>query len=115
MMCMMTWMHLLLLSRIKPESFFRATGPTPAAKSGDTILPSDSKYNIFLITNFGDKPELNQITQLSNLKYGNARFPMQYNENHFTFVSDENGVGNRYAGFFTTQKVGLDTLGFDWR
>ncbi len=94
----------------KTGIIFSSNRPTPMAKTGDTILPSDSKYNIFLITNFGDKPELNQITQLSNLKYGNARYPMQYNENHFTFVSDENGVGNRYAGFFTTKKEGLDTL-----
>ncbi len=94
----------------KTGIIFSSNRPTPLAKTGDTVLPSDSKYNIFLITNFGDKPELNQITQLSALKYGNARFPMQYNENHFTFVSDENGVGNRYAGFFTTQKAGLDTL-----
>ncbi|RZK45756.1 MAG: hypothetical protein EOO94_03825, partial [Pedobacter sp.] len=63
-----------------------------------------------MITDYGDKPELNQVTQLTNLKYGNARFPMQYNANHFTFVSDENGIGNRYAGFFTTTKAGLDTL-----
>ena len=94
----------------KTGIIFSSNRPTPAAKSGETVLPSDSKYNIFLITNFGDKPELNQITQLSKLKYGNARYPMQYNESHFTFVSDENGVGNRYAGFFTTQKAGLDTL-----
>ena len=38
--------------------------------------------------------------------------PMQYNTNHFTFVSDENGVGNRWAGFFTTKRDGLDTLYF---
>lgn len=94
----------------KTGIIFSSNRPTAGAKSGDTVLPSNSKYNIFLITNFGDKPELNQITQLSQLKYGNARFPMQYNENHFTFVSDENGIGNRYAGFFTTQKAGLDTL-----
>jgi len=94
----------------KTGIIFSSNRPNPAAKSGDTILPSDHKYNIFLITNFGDKPELNQITQLSALKYGNARYPMQYNESHFTFVSDENGVGNRYAGFFTTKKAGLDTL-----
>jgi hypothetical protein len=94
----------------KTGIIFSSNRPGPAAKSGDTVLPSDNRYNIFLITNFGDKPELNQITQLSNLKYGNARFPMQYNESHFTFVSDENGVGNRYAGFFTTKKAGLDTL-----
>jgi len=63
-----------------------------------------------MITDFGDKPELNQITQLSNVKYGNARFPMQYNSNHFTFISDENGIANRYAGFFTTTRMGVDTL-----
>lgn len=94
----------------KTGIIFSSNRPTAAAKGGETVLPSDSKYNIFLITNFGDKPELNQITQLSALKYGNARSPMQYNESHFTFVSDENGIGNRYAGFFTTKKAGLDTL-----
>jgi len=94
----------------KTGIIFSSNRPTASAKGNETVLPSDSKYNIFLITDFGDKPELNQISQLSNLKYGNARYPMQYNENHFTFVSDENGVGNRYAGFFTTKKVGLDTL-----
>jgi hypothetical protein len=94
----------------KTGIIFSSNRPNPAAKSGDTVLPSDNRYNIFLITNFGDKPELNQITQLSNIKFGNARYPMQYNTNHFTFVSDQNGVGNRYAGFFTTEKAGLDTL-----
>jgi hypothetical protein len=94
----------------KTGIIFSSNRPTATAKSGETVLPSDSKYNIFLITNFGDKPELNQITQLSALKYGNARSPMQYNESHFTFVSDENGIGNRYAGFFTTKNAGLDTL-----
>ncbi|MBK7882711.1 MAG: hypothetical protein IPJ81_01920 [Chitinophagaceae bacterium] len=94
----------------KTGIIFSSNRPISDAKSSDTVLPSNNRYNIFLITNFGDKPELNQITQLSQLKYGNARFPTQYNENHFTFVSDENGIGNRYAGFFTTKKDGLDTL-----
>lgn len=94
----------------KTGIIFSSNRPTATAKSSNAVLPSDSKYNIFLITDFGDKPELNQITQLSALKYGNARSPMQYNQNHFTFVSDENGIGNRYAGFFTTKKAGLDTL-----
>ena len=94
----------------KTGIIFASNRPSAAAKSGDTVLPSNNHYNIFLITNFGDKPELNQVTQLTNLKYGDARYPVQYNENHFTFISDENGVGNRYAGFFTTKKTGLDTL-----
>ncbi|MEO5985008.1 MAG: hypothetical protein ABIP80_05850 [Ferruginibacter sp.] len=94
----------------KTGIIFSSNRPSVNAKSADTVLPSTNRYNIFLITDYGDKPELNQITQLSDLKYGNARQPTQYNSNHFTFVSDENGIGNRYAGFFTTRKDGLDTL-----
>lgn len=94
----------------KTGILFASNRPTADAKGGDTILPSNNRYNIFLVTDFGDKPELNQITRLTDLKYGNARFPTPYNNNHFTFVSDENGIGNRYAGFFTTTKAGLDTL-----
>jgi hypothetical protein len=94
----------------KTGIIFSSNRPGATAKSGDTTLPSNNRYNIFMITNFGDKPELNQITQLSSMKFGNARFPTQYNQNHFTFVSDLNGIGNRYAGFFTTKREGLDTL-----
>ncbi len=94
----------------KTGIIYSSNRPTAEAKTADTILPSNNHFNIFLITNFGDKPELNQITQLTNLKYGNARFPTAYNNTHFTFVSDENGIGNRYAGFFTTKAEGLDTL-----
>ena len=94
----------------KTGIIFASNRPSASAKTADTVLPSNSRYNIYLVTDFGDKPELNQLTQLSHLKYGDARFPTQYNVNHFTFVSDENGIGNRYAGFFTTKKAGLDTL-----
>ncbi len=94
----------------KTGILFASNRPSADAPTSDTILPSNHRYNIFLITNYGDKPELNQISQLTNLKYGNARYPAPYNVNHFTFASDENGIANRYAGFFTTKKVGLDTL-----
>ncbi len=94
----------------KTGIIYSSNRPSPDAKSSDTVLPSNNRFNVFLITNFGDKPELNQITQLTNLKYGNARYPTPYNNTHFTFVSDENGIANRYAGFFTTKAEGLDTL-----
>jgi hypothetical protein len=89
---------------------YASNRPSADAKSIDTILPTRNRYNIFMATNFGDNPAFNQITQLSNLKYGNARYPAQYNVNHFTFVSDESGIANRYAGFFSTKKLGVDTL-----
>ena len=94
----------------KTGIIFASNRPGPTARGGDTALPSHNRYNVFLITNFGGKPELNQISQLSNLRYGNARYPTPYNDNHFTFISDENGIGNRYAGFFTTKAAGVDTL-----
>ena len=68
--------------------------------------------SIFLWLTTGIKSEFKQISQLTDLKFGNARFPSQYNTSHFTFVSDENGINNRYAGFFKTERAGLDTLVF---
>ncbi len=88
---------------------FSSNRPGPYAPSKDTVLPSRYHYNIFLVDILNDSKE-KQITQLTNVKFGNAKFPMQYNTNHFTFVSDENGIGNRWAGFFATQRNGLDTL-----
>jgi hypothetical protein len=94
----------------KDGIIFSSNRPSPYAKSADTVLPNN-RYNIFLVTDFNtDKAELNRITQLTNLKFGDARYPTQYNNLHFTFVNDENGIGNRYAGFFSSQREGFDTL-----
>ena len=88
---------------------FSSNRPGPDAPSNDTILPSKYHFNIFMV-DILNKSAIKQTTQLTNMKYGNATLPMQYNTNHFTFVSDENGIANRYAGFFSTQRTGLDTL-----
>jgi hypothetical protein len=94
----------------KTGIIFSSNRPSAGVRGSDTSL-LNNRYNIFLITDFTtNRPELNQITQLTNLKFGDARFPTQYSNVHFTFVSDENGVGNRYAGLFTTENEGLDTL-----
>lgn len=94
----------------KTGIIFSSNRPSANVKGSDTSLLSN-RFNIFLITDFAtNRPELNQITQLTNLKFGDARHPTQYSNVHFTFVSDQNGVGNRYAGLFSTEKEGLDTL-----
>ncbi len=92
----------------KSGIIFSSNRPSPEAVSADTVLPSNNRFNIFLLDYLTKK----QITQLSNLKYGNGSHPSQYNVNHFTFITDENGIGNRWAGFFSTQREGLDTLFF---
>lgn len=94
----------------KTGIIFSSNRPSANAKGSDTSL-LNNRYNIFLVTDFASgRPGLNQITQLTNLKFGDARYPTQYSNVHFTFVSDQNGVGNRYAGLFSTEKEGLDTL-----
>ena len=71
--------------------------------SGSRQLP----FQYFLVDLLNNS-DFKQITQLTNVKYGNARYPMQYNQNHFTYVSDENGVGNRWAGF--SQHKEMDSI-----
>lgn len=88
---------------------FASNRPSGTAVSSDTALPSRNNFNIFLVDIF-NKSDFRQITQLSKMKFGDARYPMQYNTTHFTFIANENGISNRWAGFFTTQRDGLDTL-----
>jgi len=92
----------------KTGIIFSSNRPNSTVKSTDTTIPP-TRYNIFLADNY-NKSEFRQITQLSNMKYGDARLPTPYNTSHFTFISDENGVANRYAGFFSTQRAGVDTI-----
>jgi len=93
----------------KTGIIYSSNRPDGHARGGDTTLPSNYHYNIFLVDNWNDM-EGKQISQLTYLKYGQARYPTQYNNNHFTFISDENGINNRYAGFFTTKRAGMDTV-----
>jgi hypothetical protein len=94
----------------KTGIIYSSNRPSAEAGSTDDSLPS-RHYNIYLVDNW-NKSEFKQISKLTDVKFGNARFPSQYNTYHFTFVSDENGINNRYAGFFRTERAGLDTLVF---
>ncbi|HEU4472014.1 MAG TPA: hypothetical protein VFR58_13070 [Flavisolibacter sp.] len=92
----------------KTGIIFSSNRPSATAVNADTAITA-RRYNIFLIDNW-NKSEFKQVSQLTTQRFGNARFPSQYNTTHFTFVSDENGIGNRYAGFFKSERAGLDTL-----
>ncbi|MBO9572511.1 MAG: hypothetical protein J7497_09935, partial [Chitinophagaceae bacterium] len=92
----------------KSGIIFSSNRPNPNIKGGDTGMPLN-RFNIFLADNY-NRSEFRQITQLTNMKYGDARYPAQYNVQHFTFIRDENGISNRYAGFFNTKRAGVDTV-----
>lgn len=90
---------------------FSSNRPGVNASKSDTALPGNYPFNIYLIDLLNNS-EFKQMTKLTDVKFGNARYPMQYNLNHYTYVSDENGIANRWAGFFSTQRDGIDTLFF---
>ncbi|HXB33475.1 MAG TPA: hypothetical protein VNV35_08640 [Puia sp.] len=92
----------------KTGIIFASDRPAAMAPNKDTVLPN-YRYNIFLVNAVADDAG-KQITQLTHMRYGDARSPTQYNGRHFTFVSDENGIANRYAGYFTTRNAGIDTV-----
>jgi hypothetical protein len=94
----------------KTGIIYSSNRPNAIAASSSDSLPA-THFNIFMVDNWNESA-FKQISQLTDLKFGNARFPSQYNTTHFTFVSDENGINNRYAGFFKTERAGLDTLVF---
>jgi hypothetical protein len=94
----------------KTGIIFSSNRPSATAENSDTATTS-RHHNIFLIDNW-NKSEFKQISQLTNVRFGDARHPSQYNVYHFTFVCDENGINNRYAGFFKSERAGLDTLVF---
>jgi hypothetical protein len=93
----------------KSGIIYSSNRPAGNAPNSDTMLPANYPYNIFMVDNY-NKTEYRQISQLTNMKYGQARMPSQYNTNHFTFVADENGIANRWAGLFKTESAGLDTV-----
>ena len=94
----------------KTGILYSSNRPSAQAGSSDDSLPA-RRFNIYLVDNW-NKSDFKQISKMTDLKFGNARFPSQYNTSHFTFISNENGINNRYAGFFTTERAGLDTLVF---
>ena len=84
----------------------------PSASAGSTEDSFRANVLIFSLLITGTNQISNKYPSLPILRIGNARYPSQYNTSHFTFVSDENGINNRYAGFFRTERAGLDTLVF---
>ena len=90
----------------KQGIIFSSNRPSALANGAEPIA---AKYNIFLADIY-NKSDFRQITQLTQLSFGDARYPMQYNTSHFTFISDETGIHNRFAGFFHTERAGLDSV-----
>lgn len=60
-------------------------------------LKEEDNYNIFL-ADYSIPNGPHPIHALTNLAFGDARYPSQYNNRSFSYISNENGINNRYVG-----------------
>jgi len=82
---------------------------------GDTIQwaprvsPSDIplQYDIFVYNYSTREPYLRRVT---NTPLANEKLPMAYDESHVTYLSDENGIYNRYLASFDSAIAYVDTI-----
>ncbi|MEA3478751.1 MAG: hypothetical protein U9R60_11265 [Bacteroidota bacterium] len=83
-------------------------------RPGDTIhwdprvSPSDIpvQYDIFLYNYSTRDPFLRRVT---NTPLANEKYPMAYDDDHVTYLSDENGIYNRYLASFDSVIAFVDT------
>ncbi|QOR76968.1 MAG: hypothetical protein IMW88_05430 [Thermoflavifilum sp.] len=91
----------------KSGILFVSNRPSADAPSSDTVAHY-AHYNVFMVSDWDN--DQRQITQLTHLTDADARLPMQYGDTYFTFVTNENGIANRYAGSYTAIPAGVDSL-----
>jgi len=72
----------------------------------DSIMPTGN-YDIFFYNL--DKPS-QPLVQLTNTPFANEKIPTQYNEKFFSYLSDENGIYNRFAVRFDSTFVRTDQV-----
>ena len=71
------------------------TSDTLSTAKLDTILPL-GKFDIFL---FDLESRSNELVQLSHTPFTDERAPIGLDSAHFAYLSDENGIVNRQAGY----------------
>lgn len=64
----------------------------------DTILPVGN-FNLFFYNYKSKSDNLVQITHSKNIS---ENTPVQIDDNHFAYLSDQNGIMNRFAGYLDT-------------
>ncbi|MEX2589430.1 MAG: hypothetical protein WD334_04435, partial [Chitinophagales bacterium] len=66
-------------------------------------------YDLYFY-NTNDRKQI--LTRVTNDPYSIEKMPQQLDEKHFTYLSDKNGISNRYAAYFEDEFVKRDTVVF---
>lgn len=69
----------------------------------------DDNYNIF-VADYARPNGPHPINSLTAISHGDARYPSQYNNRSFSYLSNESGINNRYVGDVISYPKGLDTF-----
>ena len=71
----------------------------------DTTLPTGN-YDIYFYNEL--RPDKDVLVNLTNTPHLNETYPMQIDGNHFTYLSDVNGIYNRHAGYIDSILASYD-------
>ena len=79
------------------------TLPEPMAEVPD-IIPLN--YDLFA---YDYKTQSKVLRRVTSSRYANERYPMEYADGLFTYLSDENGIYNRYVARFDSTIIAVDS------
>ncbi len=79
------------------------TLPPPMSAPPD-IIPVN--YDLFA---FDYKTKSKILRRVTSSRYANERYPMEYDNGLFTYLSDDNGIYNRYIARFDSAIIAVDT------
>lgn len=74
----------------------------------DAMPPSIMPVNYDLFA-YDYKTRSNVLRRVSNSRFANERYPIEYGDGYFSYLSDENGVFNRYIARFDSAIIAVDT------
>ncbi|MBK7964832.1 MAG: hypothetical protein IPK10_05805 [Bacteroidetes bacterium] len=92
----------IIFSSTRSEDTLR---PTPIRQADDLEIPVSS--DIFLYDYMNKSAQLLQLTNTYGI---NETEPMQLDSSHFSYLSDENGIKNRYTATLDSAIAYIDTV-----
>jgi len=96
----------IIFSSNRPDDTLRFDPVTNFLIAKDTINELPVAYDLFIAEYPREKPLLRRVT---NTMAASETHPMEYDKRHFTFLSDENGIVNRYIARIDSTISFVDT------
>lgn len=96
----------IIFSSNRPDDTIRYDVLTYLESDKDTITQLNPHTDIFL---YDYKAKNNLLRRLTNTQYTNEIMPMQYDSRFYTYLSDDNGIYNRYLARIDSTISYIDT------